>query len=92
MTDVQETVSVPQGSDALAQGIRKLVVAVVTAHKTGGGLAIEALADVQAAIADIGPALTSAGLIGSEFSASPLGVVEAFVLAGVGAARDLTGK
>lgn len=90
--DVEVTESVPQGSQALSDGIKKLVVAVVKNHQAGLGAVGEVSADVAEAVKDLGPALASIGLIGDELKAEPLGVAEAFAIAGFGAARELTGK
>jgi len=87
---VQETVSVPKGSDALAQGLKKLVLAVVANHKAAAGSVLtEVSADVTAAVADLGPVLGQLGLLSGEAKADPVGLAEAFIVAGLDATKAL---
>lgn len=89
MPENQVTISLPASSAALAQGIQKLFLAVVAAHKAGGGVVTEVGADVTAAITDLGPILGVIGAIPGEFKADGGGVAEAFALAGFEAERAL---
>lgn len=91
-TTVQEAVSVPAGSDALAVGVKKLLLAVVAAHKAGGGALVEIPADVAAAVSTLGPALSQVGLVGGEVAVDPIGVAEALALAGLETAKVLVGS
>lgn len=92
MTDVNESVAVPPGSSALANGLAKLFTDILAAKKSGlTGVAL-ITAGVTSAIADLEPALVSIGTVESEVVAEPIGVAEAFALAGFQVARTLTGK
>lgn len=92
MTDSQQTVSVPQNSYTLAQALAKFTTDVLAAKSRGlsGASLIEAIgAD---AISDLAGAFPSAQGAVSEASQEPIGVAEAFTLAGFQVARSLTGK
>lgn len=89
MQTVSLTVQVPAGSEALASGIEKLVVACVKNHQSKLGVAFEISADVEAAVADLGPALSQVGLVGTEAKADPLGVAEALSIGVIEAAKSL---
>lgn len=92
MTDVSQSVSLPQESAALAGAVQSLVLAIVAAKKGGAtGLAL-VTASVGAAVADLEPALANVGAFSSELASEPIGVAEAFSVAGFGVARALTGK
>lgn len=87
---VQETVSVPAASDSLAQGLKKLVVAIVENHKALAGSPLsEVSADVTAAVANLAPALAQVGALGGEAKGDPFGMAEALLIAGLEAARAL---
>lgn len=93
MSEVVEQVSVPAGADALAQGLKKLVLAVIANHKAAAGnVLVELSADVTEAVKDLGPALGAAGLVGGELKSSPIGVAEALALAGFQVARELAAE
>jgi hypothetical protein len=92
MADTNVTIMEPAGSAALATGISNLLVAVVAAHKAGGGTTVEIGADLAAVVAALGPALSSAGLIGAELTAEPIGVAQAFADGAFKAIRTITGK
>lgn len=90
--EVQETVSVPADSDKLAMAVEKLVEDVMAA-KASGATGVALVTDaVSAAIQDLGGALPAAGGIGTEVAEAPIGVAEAFSLAGFKLARKLSGK
>lgn len=92
MPDVSQTVTTPPESTLLANGLTKLYSDIVAAKKsgaTGSGLVTAA---VTAAIADLEPALVGIGGESAEVSAEPVGVAEAFAIAGFNLARQLTGK
>ena len=90
--EVQESVSVPANSDKLAMSVEKLVEDIQAAKASGATGASLLTAEVSAAISDLAGALPAAGGVGAEVQAAPLGVAEAFVLAGFRLARKLTGK
>lgn len=91
MSETQVSVSVPVGTNALAQGLVKLLVAVVAEHKAAAGSTlVELSADVTEAVKDLGPALASVGLLSDELKTDAIGVAEALGLAGFEAARQLT--
>lgn len=86
----QESVSVPAASNALAQGLKKLVLAVVANHKALAGSPLaEVSADVTAAVASLAPALALVGALDDEAKADPFGMAEAFVIAGLDVAKGL---
>lgn len=92
MTDVQQTISTPAESTALANGLSKLVLDIIAAKKggaTGAGLVTAA---VTAAIADLEGALVGISGESAEIASEPVGVAEAFAIAGFSVARTLTGK
>ncbi len=92
MTDVNQTVSTPAASTALANGLQKLFLDILAAKKGGAtGLALVTEA-VTLAIADLEPALATISSESAEVKAEPVGVAEAFMIAGFGVARSLTGK
>lgn len=88
--ETQEQVMVPQESNTLAQGLKKLVLAVLANHKAlSGSMMAEVSADVTAAVADLGPVLGGLGMLSDEMKADPLGMVEAFMVAGLDVAKVL---
>lgn len=89
MSNVQVTVSVPAESQALALAVKTLVLAIVANAKAGGGVIVEVSADVTAAVGAVVPALAGIGALGTELSTDPIGLAEAFVLAGVETAKTL---
>jgi len=92
MTDVQEQVSVPADSSGLANALAKLATDLVAAKKSGAtGVALVTDA-VSLAIADLAGALPDAAGMSGEIAAEPIGVAEAFAIAGFQVARSLTGK
>ena len=92
MNDVALTVQVPPNTSALAQGIAALFATIIANTKGGASPLIQITEDVTAAIGDLAPALANVTAIGSEASAEPIGVAEAFSIAGFQVARSLTGK
>lgn len=92
MSDVTEQVSVPANSDALANALADLSNQLIADHKAGGGAVVEVSADAIALVKAAQGALGAAMGIGPEAKAEPLGVAEAFVLAGFKVARAQTGK
>lgn len=92
VTEVQESVNVPAASKALSDGIKDLIVSAVAAHKAGGGAGLEAMADVMAAVKDLGPSLGQLGVIGTEVKSDPFGVSEALVIGALEAAKVLAGS
>ncbi len=84
--------TVPSGADGLASALASLVGALVKNHKDGGGLAVELSKDVGEALKDLSLIVASLPGVGSELSSAPIGVAEAFVIAGFKVARDLSGK
>lgn len=92
MTDVQQTVSTPQESTALANGLVKLFNDILAAKKSGAsGVALVTDA-VTSSIADLEPALAGISNESGEIKSQPIGVVEAFVIAGMQLGRQLTNK
>lgn len=92
MTDATQTVSVPQNSNKLAQSLAKFTADVIAAKAkglTGVALAAELGTD---AISDLAGALPAVSGIEGEAAAEPIGVAEAFTLAGFQVARQFTGK
>lgn len=89
MEQAQVTVSVPAGSKALADGIKTLVASVIAQHKAHPGGIVEIGTDIVEAVKDLGPALTKVGAIGEEVSLDPIGVGEAFAIAGFELGREL---
>lgn len=90
MSNVNETVSVPEAVDALAQGIKKLLVAVVQNHKAlGGNVMAEVSADVTAAVADLGPVMGKVGDVAAEVKADPVGAAESVEVAAVQAVEEI---
>lgn len=90
--EVQVQVSLPKESAALAQGLQKVFMDIVNAKKAGATGVALATAAVTASIADLEPAIAGIAALGDEVSAAPVGVAEAFSMAGFGVARQLTGK
>jgi hypothetical protein len=80
---------VPKAAASLSDGLKKLVLAVVANHKGAPGAALEIAADIQEAVKDLGPALASAGMLSGEVAADPIGVAEAFAVAGFELAKGL---
>jgi hypothetical protein len=92
MTDVQESVSVPQDSSVIANAVAKLTQDIMAAKASGAtGVALISEA-VTASVTDLAAALPAVGGVGAEASAEPIGVAEAFTIAGFKVARALTGK
>lgn len=82
MANQVESVSVPQASDALAQGLKKLLMAVVANHKAlGGNVMTEVSADVVEAVKDLGPLLSQMDAVVAEAKADPVAAVEAVEVA-----------
>lgn len=92
MTDVAQTVSTPASSTALANGIQALILALVASKKAGLTGSALVTAAVGAAISDLEPGLAVIGGLSGEMTAEPIGVAEAFTLAGFGTVRSMTGK
>jgi hypothetical protein len=92
MADVQKSVAVPSSSSGLADALCTLALAVIANHKAGGGAAVELSKDVVAAVGALSGPLTSLASLGDEVKAEPLGVAEAFALAGFQLARSLKGE
>lgn len=92
MTDGNHNEVVPQSSDKVADSLAELTLAIIANHKAGGGAVVEASADVMAAVSKLSGALAAVSGVGAEISAEPIGVIEAFVLAGFKVGRTLTGK
>lgn len=92
MTDVQQTVSTPAEATLLANGLVKLYQDIMAAKASGASGTALITAAVAASIADLGNAMGGLTNIGSEVSAEPIGVAEAFVIAGINLARDLSNK
>lgn len=91
MTDIQETVAVPQSSAALAAALGKFTQDLIAAKKSGVTGAAWIAAAAVAAV-DLEPVIGAISGIGAEVSAEPIGVAEAFTIAGFNVARALTGK
>lgn len=90
---VQEQVSVPKSADGLAKAVADLAKQLVADHKAAGGsLPVELSTDAIALVKDLQSGLAAAGGIGAELAEAPIGVAEAFTLAGFDVARSLTGK
>lgn len=92
MTDVSQTISTPAESTLLANGILKVFADILAAKKAGASGAGLVTAAVTASIADLEAPLVGIGAEAGEMAAEPLGVAEAFMLAGVQFARLMTGK
>lgn len=92
MIDGNHNEVVPQSSDKVADSLAELTLAIVANHKAGGGAVVEASADVMAAVKGLSAALGAFSGIEAEAAAEPIGVIEAFVLAGFKVGRTLTGK
>jgi hypothetical protein len=92
MTDVQKSVSVPASSSQLADGLCALATAIIANHKAGGGAAVELSKDVVSAVGALSGPLAALANLGGEIKAEPLGVAEAFALAGFTLARTLKGE
>lgn len=92
MPDTQVSVSLPAESAALAGGLQKLFLDILAA-KNGGATGVALVtAAVTAAIADLEPALAGVGALAGEAAAEPVGVAEAFALAGFAVVRALSNK
>ena len=92
MTDVNEQVAVPQNSSVISQALVKLVSDLVANQKAGlTGISL-VTADISATISDLVGALGSLGGVAGEFAVEPIGVAEAFAVAGFELARSLSGK
>lgn len=91
-SDVSQSVAVPPNSSALSQALAKFVLDCIAAQKAGGGTLAVGSKDVEAAIGDLSPALANLSAEGTEAQAEPIGVAEAFTIAGFQVARSLTGK
>ena len=92
MTDIQAQVSVPQNAHTVAMALQTMVLAMVNNHKTGGGLAVEAAADVMEALKALSSTVGAFPGLAEEAKSEPIGFAEAFAIAGFGIARSLTGK
>lgn len=92
VTDTQQTVTTPPESTALANGLAKLYMDIVAAKKGGASGTALVTAAVTASVADLEPALVGISAEAGEVSAEPVGVAEAFAIAGFTVARGLTGK
>jgi hypothetical protein len=91
MTDIQESVAVPPDSSAIANALSQFVGALVTAKKSGASGAAF-IASAGAALVDLEPCIAAISGVGGEVAAEPIGVAEAFGVAGFQLARSLTGK
>ena len=92
MTDISQTVSTPPETTALANGLANVYLAIVAAKKAGATGAALVTTAVGATIADLEAPLTGLSGLAGEISAEPVGVAEAFAIAGFTVARSLTGK
>lgn len=92
MIDVQESVAVPASASAIANALSKFAEDALAAKKSGlTGTALVAAIGASA-IADLATAITAFSTVSGEVTAEPIGVAEAFVIAGIQVARSLTGK
>lgn len=89
VNESQVQVNVPAESQALADGIASLVLAIITEAKKGDSLPVQISADITAAVQNLVPALGGLNLLGGEVAGDKLGVVEALTLAGFKVARGL---
>jgi hypothetical protein len=87
MTD--KTISLPDASDALAAAGTKLLVQIIQERKAAPGVVLEVSSDVEALIADMGPVIDKVSAVGPEIASNPLGVVEAFVVEGFEAGKQI---
>lgn len=92
MADTQVQVSLPAETAALSQGLQKLFLDIVAAKKSGATGAALVTDAVTATIADLEGALAGIGGLSGEIAAEPVGVAEAFAIAGFGVVRALSGK
>jgi hypothetical protein len=91
MSDVNEAVAVPQNSSEIASALSAFIGALLAAKKAGAsGAGFIAAAGV--AIADLEPCITAISGVGAEVAAEPIGVAEAFAIAGFQLARSASGK
>lgn len=90
--DVDVAVQLPPASADLSDKIAAIVLAAIENHKSGGGLLGEGAADVKAVVSAFGGLLADIGKMGAELSAEPLGVGEAFAIAGFKVVRKLSAK
>jgi hypothetical protein len=92
MAEMNESVSVPEHAGKLSDALAKFVLDIIAAKKSGAsGVALVA-AIGSAAISDLGGALDDVTNIGGEIGSEPIGVAEAFSIAGFKVARSLSGK
>jgi hypothetical protein len=89
--DTQETLAVPQNADAIAESLEAFVAALIAAKKSGASGAAF-IAAAGAAIVQLEPCITAISGVGAEVAAEPLGVAEAFAIAGFKLGRAVTGK
>jgi hypothetical protein len=91
MTDVNESVAVPQNSATVANALAAFTNALLAAKKAGASGA-SFIAAAGASLVDLEPCIAAIGGVGSEVGSEPLGVAEAFSIAGFQVARTQTGK
>lgn len=90
MTNI--TLSVPVASAQVGQALVKLVLDIHSVQKSGAtGLAL-LTQEVSIAIGDLAASVGAFSQVGQEFGADPLGVAEAFTVAGFDLARKLSAK
>ena len=92
MTDTAQTVSTPPNSAALAQQLAKFTLALFAAKKAGKTGLDLAAAIGEEAFSDFSGALPEVSGAEGEVTSEPIGVAEAFAIAGFQVARSLTGK
>lgn len=92
MVDQAQSVSVPQDAGQVAQALAKFTLDLVAALKAGGGTLVIASEAVTLAVADLAPVIGVLAGVGAEAAAEPIGVAEAFAIAGFQVARGLNGK
>jgi hypothetical protein len=92
VVDVSQTILTPPESTALANAIQKLFLSLIAAKKAGATGAQLATDAVVLSVATIEPILAGLTGIPGEVLVEPVGVAEAFAIAGFGIARTLGGN
>lgn len=91
--EVQESTSVPEPANLLAQALKNLVLAIAANRKASNGNVVgEIGADVTAAIQYLSQGLSQAGLLDDAVKARPVGCAKGLVIGAMEAAEVLAGE